>query len=487
MIRLKQREIEYPNRTVLADVIVRSGPASYESFTPFRGCADIVRQQFCGNTQEGKYNERDLINYTASSDFDPAKTNIPIKAGMLVDKNPSARKFRTLEEFVEQGEEDTFRRWVQNSLIGYKITPSSPYRMRQISTNVLTSEEGDATPEQELLVSYEGDKVRNRDKHLLLQKLPYYIRLIWYYSIMYKANLFGFIYAWMDNIYNLNKPIIVIQCFKDPKYVFERLKPDGSHHRYFYYDKDVKDATFKKVTELFINYPLYPTEYNIFKEFASIITALGIDVTKEICTDINKTLVENLRCTYLPTLKEYTAAYNDLDYEVDYAIRSVNLFNTKKIDIYKSSSLSIEENNLNMFYKNATERIKLLYIMAKDHINRGIKSNIVNLMKASRNDVLRLLTEYTYKASGRVINFENIVDVDSGTFVQNKGEIVRFPGAPFGLYRDTREYEVIISTYGFVVVIDGTGASLSILPYEDAIKKLGEENDSRRGTPWVSY
>lgn len=484
MIRVRNRVIEYPNRTVLADVITRSGPPTKESFTPFRGCADIVKSQFSGDRQEGKYNESEFLRYCAPMDFNPTRSRYIVPNGILVDPTKGTFPFVKLEDLVKANAEDNIRKWVVDMCIGYK--KRGPYSQFRNYTMTYSSEDGDFTPEQELLVSYSDTRLKQRDREIYLKKLPYYVRLIWNYSVMYKANLFGFIYAWMDITINQHKTRIVPQWFNG-NYIYERLKSDGSHHRNFEYSKDIRDTTFRNVLEIFCRPDLYTTEYAIFKEFANIILALDIDFLKENCMDITKDVVANLKCTYLPTFKEYTTQYSDLDIEINYAIKSANLFNTKKIDIYKNANLSVEENNINMFLHFASERIKFLYTSAKGFINRGKRNPVVDLFNHSEEDASRLFTEYVYKVTGQRIDFTSELNFDRDVFIYKGNEPLIVKGAPFGLYSSTSEYDVVFTVYGFVVIVQGTGQVLTTLSYEEGMKKLGEEYVTNQGTKWIDF
>lgn len=395
MVRQRQRYIKYPNKTVLQDLITRRGPATSESFTPFNGCADIVQQQFCGR-QSNRYNERDFIAYNTNYDFDPKKVKVRQTSGMLVSANKVAGDFTRLEDFVVNGQErEEVAEWVRDACIGYKTSNKSPYNQKIEYSRVIDNGEDEPIEEQMLLVKYEDTKAKQKEREDNIKKLPYYIRTIWNYSIMYKANLFGFIYAWMYLVYDLNRSRLIPGSF-NMNFKYVRLKPDGTFYRYFEYSKDIKDPTFSAVIRLFINPGDHPVEMAVIKEFSDIIRALDIDYTREDCMDINNDLIRKMKCTYLPSVKEYTRHYADLDIEVNYAIKAANLFSTKKIDIYKNSNLTVEENNENMFIRKTSDQIKLLYkgaILYKDNY-RGIKNDVVSLFDHSPEDTQRLIEAY---------------------------------------------------------------------------------------------
>lgn len=487
MIKLREKVSKYPSRTVLEDIITRMGPPTKDSFTPFNGCADIVRSQFCGERQENKYNELDFIKYYIPYDFTPTKRNVAVQEGLLVDAKKKSSPFSTLEDVVSMNAEEEVRAWVKDCCIGYKKNSNSSYAAFRNYTMTFQDEDGKGTDEQELLIKYSDSKVKQREKEVYLQKLPYYVRLIWNYSIMYKANLFGFIYAWMDITINQRKANPIIRDFNG-NYIYERLKSNGTHHRNFEYSEDVRDTTFRNAIEIFLAPGRHQAEFTAIKEFAKIIKALDIDFANENCMDITKEVVDNLRCTYLPSFKEYSVQFADLDIEINYAIRSANIFNTKKIDIYKSTNLSVTENNKNMFIKTASDRIKLLYQAAKNLVNCGKqRDTVVQLFNHSREDVVKLVNTYVYKVTGRNVDMSPLLDFDKDIFLHMNGEVFYQKGSPFGLYSSTSDYNVYITIYGFIVVDTGDAAELVVLPYNECMKKLGEDYVTNEGTKWFIF
>ena len=58
----------------MEDLALRSGPPTSNSFTPFNGKADVLREQFSGS-QMDRFNMEGFLAENASFEFDPTRTN----------------------------------------------------------------------------------------------------------------------------------------------------------------------------------------------------------------------------------------------------------------------------------------------------------------------------------------------------------------------------------------------------------------------------
>ena len=102
MIRQKIMLKSYPSKTVLEDLALRSGPPTSNSFTPFNGKADVLREQFSGS-QMDRFNMEGFLAENASFEFDPTRINENKSIGIMEIEEKESRNF--LEDFVEDGKE----------------------------------------------------------------------------------------------------------------------------------------------------------------------------------------------------------------------------------------------------------------------------------------------------------------------------------------------------------------------------------------------
>ena len=115
MFYVKDKIIEYPHKSILEDVMSRDGEPTEECFTPYYGCAHIVREQMLLNRNE--FELSDIIR-SAVSDYNPHKQR-PTVDGVhrLVSANEVKDYYTNLEDISQEWIEK-YVAWV---VIGFKV------------------------------------------------------------------------------------------------------------------------------------------------------------------------------------------------------------------------------------------------------------------------------------------------------------------------------------------------------------------------------
>lgn len=493
MIITGLRRQMYPSKSVILDLAERDGPADYNSFSPFTGLKKELESQFSG-TQWQRFSLTEFVNWV-STDFDPSKVRAREVENGLVLASVRMAGWVHLEDISNTGDETLVLKYFVSQCIGFKGSDSSPYKRRgRIQFHgAMDDGEGGVTLIKDIAkkeISYSDLSYRDN-----LNKIPFYMKAIWTYSIMYQSNLFGFIYAWIyltHEKFGICKQFLSPQDFFSVNIPFFKLKPYTGEIARQWYITDNKDVNkFKPVLDIF-RYPTsHKTEMAIIKSFAELFVNLGCNPKKEDVTLIDAEFMRKLRCHYLPTTKEYISYFSDLDVEVNFALQSANVFSVKKKDIYTDTNLRIDVNIEQSFLGHVGDKLLIMYNMARrmaTSYNPDRNDICVKLMNHSPEEVYKLvqLLFKRYVGCFSLEEVKSLVSLDKGAFVilKSDNEPLQMNGYKLGKFPYADNYEYFISSYGMLIAYYGMGDTTYILPYEKAMECLDADESINRILPW---
>lgn len=470
MIREKKKFLEYPSKTVLEDLATRSGPATTKNFTPFTGCEDLLMQQF-SNSQYDRFNYLDFLADNSSFEFNPYRAKVQAKVDFM--ETNKLETFERLEDFVKDGiENPVVKRWFRDACIGYKKHKASGYgeQTRTYVSSVSYGSDDSVFDFRETVIANPTD-VSQEDIELALRKLPFYIKALWNQSVMFKANLFSFIVAFLGITKYKAANRITPRDFAN--YETYALKGSGEYMRPFDHSMDIRTDKYKNVIRIFERPDLNQEVYGLIKGFLQTCAVLDIDFEKQDTMIFNNEFVERIVCTYLPTTQEYFKYYGEVDYEVMYALKKDNLFTKSKAQIYVDPNSSIIENNERTYFRDLEDK---LFILMKDYENKTLADGYV-LFGGTEQNAKDLIDHYMQVVLKSTVSVANQLDTDTGMLVQFNDKPLVLKGNVFGKYLSSTDYDIMFTSYGSIIIYTMDAEDLIVMSYEDAEEKLlGVEN-----------
>lgn len=482
MIREKKHVVKYPSKGILEDLATRIGPPNKESFTPFSGKADIIRDQFSGK-QVNTFRMDAFLDENRNFEFDPKKVVVRKSAGIMeLDEVEDNKYF--LEDFIDNGvESDKIKEWVKSACIGYKKHKSSSYRQVDYTYSTKNyGEDDDSEFDPRMLQTVEtGFDTSQEEYELAVRKLPFYIKAIWSYSVMFKANLFSFIAAYIDITKRRESTRIIISDFAN--YTLYALNKHGEYMRTFYHTEDVKTEKYTRVVDIFRKPYDNKEIYGLIKEFINTCNILNIKFENQDTSIFTNDFVGSLVCTYLPTTSEYFEYYGEVDVEVMYALKNDNLFAKTKLDIYSDPNSIETVESEESFVKSLEDR---LYIFMKT-LMEAPNPNCGRLFDGTPELAKKIINKYLYNVSGQSVDVSEQLDFDRGFLVYMKGKgALKVDGSIFGKCVDISEYEVYFMTNGTVIMYTGDVDALYILPADEAYERMCDYGyDVTRKNSWL--
>lgn len=285
MIKLRWAPPKYPTRTIIEDLMIRSGPATEDSWSPFDGQAEEFARQFSGYSRD-IFNKREFLSLNRNKDFDPMQRRPPRQ---------------TLEEFVDSADAANY---FASYCAGYKTHPSGQYiqtkgiRLQAIYEDFDT---GESAPISHFEENFE--EAPELDNRQLFDRLTYLVKNIWYASLSYKASLFSFAFAYMD-ILNSGVSPISRRAFKKYADQGKLLRIKDNALVPFVHEADQKYVIYTNAMDLFIH-RTNPTAYNTCMEFLSILNDLGFDYSRENPYEYNESFCFSIPCLYVDTDSEF--------------------------------------------------------------------------------------------------------------------------------------------------------------------------------------
>lgn len=457
----------YPSKTVLEDLITREGPATYESFSPFKGEADEIRRQFTGKLQS-RYKQNEFLKYSLYSykDLNPAVTPEAKQFGMLQEAGGETGKYLTLEDLIVDGEElERVKEYVIFCCVGYKKNGKSPVVENYETYTRTVRNDDDGETEEKFLQVRENESISNDDFEEVVRELPYIMKSIWSYSKLYKANLFSFIFAYMDiKAKDRKRNYVTISDFMP--YPTFLLKNDGTYVRNFVHENDNKYVIYPNVTKIFICSDEHRAEFNLCTKFMDALSVLGIDYKDENPYEYTNDFINSVICSYLPDNEQYFSEYKDVDIEIMVALKPENIFNTSKSSMYSNTFNDKNEFDYSRSAFFVTERIKLAYRMKE----------IDDEFLADREEVtMELLRRVLSAESGCDVEVpRQLISFEANGLLHFKKEVFAMPGKYFGTFNGRTDYRVALTKYGFIVILEEEYDDVFYITPEDCFEALEE-------------
>ena len=484
MIRQKRQIKDYPNRSVLQDLVMRNGPATADSYTPFDGKMKERDNQFKG-ALSSKFREVDFLEVNEDFDFNPERKPKVIPATLFEKAKEIPRQF--LEEFMEDGVEDPeVLEWFRQACIAYKIRRDSKLHEDTKNTYkaVVFYGDDDSVFDKRLSQMAEELDITDDDYFEAEKKLPFLIKALWSWSRHYKANLFTFIQAYFQ--IESKDGVVRIQNFRDyPTYA---LDVHGKEMRRFDHTEDVKTKKYTDVIDIFRHPHEHEDIIRLILQFKRCCDLLDIDLTKQNMRIFTNEFVQNIACTYLPDIDEYLDYYGQVDAEVSYALKATNINSLKKRDIYtlhetQSAGISCEdvEEVLGLNF----DTVK--YAMTEEYLPN---KKLLDIFRGTQSDAVATINAYLI-ATGSDPMPESIIpevlDMSRGYLVYFKdGGLFREETGIFGSFDSATLYDIYFTITGAIVAANSYTKRIAAIPNYEALVALREKaNDNNYRLTWI--
>lgn len=286
MITVRWQPEDYPTKSIIEDLMDRTGPAGPEDWTPFEGQRAEFERQFTGYSRD-IFSRIEFLSFTRNPDFDPQKR--------------ANSRFR-LEEFPDSSDAAAY---FSQYCVGYKINPKNSYIQTKGIRFQAIYEDSD-TGASDTIASFEEtvEDDLNLDKGKLFDRLTYLVKQIWVASVRYKANLFSFAFVYFDmlskNVRKINRHSF--KEYSENGKLF-RILNDG-RQIIFYHERDQKYNLYTDAMDIFILKTDPPT-FKHCMEFCSILQELGFDPVKENPAEYTQEFCDSIPCLYVDTSVEF--------------------------------------------------------------------------------------------------------------------------------------------------------------------------------------
>lgn len=292
MITLKWQPKAYPTKTIIEDLMDRTGPATEDCWSNFDGQKEELDSQFNGYAKN-IFSRVEFLSFKRNTDFDPLR---------LKPARERLEDFPTSEEAAAY-----FRQYC----IGYKLNTKGSY-MQTKGIRYQPMYEDSDTGEVNTIASFEEtyNEAPELDRRQLFDRLTYLVKMIWFYSIERSANLFSFAFAYWDMLktntvisrrafrkYADAKRLFRIRVVKDPSRAGVYMEP-------FDHDEDQKYRLYTDAMDIFI-YRADTEVYKICIEFCRILEELGFDCSKEDPSEYTPEFCHSLPCLYVDSTVEF--------------------------------------------------------------------------------------------------------------------------------------------------------------------------------------
>ena len=486
--------ITYPNKTVVEDLLSRSGSPDENSFSPFKGQQHLIDSQMSGK-DAAYFDYSVFMKWVKNYEIVPSRIKVVERKGLLQKAEGIPGVFRTLEDIYNNKDEDGniegedspyIIEYINSQLTGYKISNQSPHRKNRdiISQDIVYSDsqgDDDAETDPKMLLLKEDDNILDLDE--VIDRIPFVLKTLWTYSKKYKANMFEVAIAYKHIALKGGD----FNPIKFAPYKISALKGNGDYSREFTYDGDHKSELYNTPLKV-VRQPNFDSKaYQAVMDYLDTLDILGISIDDEDPSVYNNELINSIICSYLPSNEEYISSFGDLDIEISYALRESNIFSKTIQDIYTSGKSTTQENAEDTFKYIAREKLKLLYKMYRN----GNKRDLEYLFEHDEDDAIELLYQYL-RLENTDISKESLRQISSFPegflCLNNNRDVVQLSGKYFGTLGDVEEYDVMFTQYGTLLMVTPADSTIFILSYEEAMRAMEEylQYDTKR-YDWRPY
>lgn len=465
MIRETLCHINYPSKTILEDVLERDGDATEESYSPFPGMRSEFERQF--KKYDGSITPHNLCDYvfgTMSSgytDFDLNKAvdwvennGVIIRRGWLI--------CDTLEDLMSKAHDPrlVIKKYIEYMCVGFKKNKASILVSNNVEfTRLIFDKEHEENVEEKDELLDDTDKDDTEQLEEVIEKLPYLIKTIWEYSKIYQANLFSFIYAYLDIIGNGELiPVSSVTPFR--YYTLYRLTRKGEFHSQFVHEKDNKYSIYRDVLQIFTCPSKHREIWKFIIPFINSIRLLGVDYRKEDPMMFSNDLISRLVCTYLPDTDTYIRTYGNLDAEVILALKPENIFSTAKYDLYEMfDSKGDTASNVRLNYETIAWHV--LDVIDTIVVDPSTRADEVEMFTADNTDTVISIGQIVCN----VLGIQNpSFEFDQDILYCNKS-VFTVPGYLLGSFKNNADYSVILFKCGIAVIATSNYSEIYYLDF----------------------
>lgn len=476
MFRLKKAIQEYPNKTVFADVISRSGPPDDKCFTPFNGLEGFVRDSLRGD-QKSKFRREDCINYIAGNDYNPeaTRTDDVTNAYGFIEVGQN-NVFHTLEDVVDH--QKYIKKYVGYMLYSYLNNGASPYKeVLAYEKSFKYDLDGDVASLREDLESTAPDSDYQMREQAIAE-IPYLLKILDEFGRSWCVNMFSFVRVLEKILRHKPREFINANDFDVPGELI-RIKHNGEFYRYFNFRKDQRDQDCFVPIRMFVSgqlsrfydgnpqtTPVYKAMYRLMYD----LKVLGIDIQREDPAQYSSEYIDNIVCTYIPTNTEYLDNFRDIDAEIMSAISPENIFS----HILKDGS-SIDSSGLTI-----TDYLQCVDSCVSSYSNmiEGIDKSLDKMDKVC--EFFSKLVYYTQLQNGENVDYvPDLITPDQFTsahgFICYQGggdNLVQWQSPVFPKYLGLFDVPVVFTTYGLVIPILDRFDKLWFMSIETAIYNI---------------
>lgn len=301
------RVIKYPSKSIVMDLLSRSGLPDKYSFTPWSGCADILHKQFENSCTDVVVTAEDIWESQNGVDFSADKSRADDSG---VNRDISAYEIKDYYRMIEDIDEEWARKYIENIIIGYKSHNNGIIARRkdeQVINKVYDDETGDFIDVSDLI---EKEKDFSTEEIISAKKkLPYLLKQLQMGSIEMRGSLLSFIIA-AEKFFSNHEN----EEFR-PRHAISlgvyRMNKWGEINGRFV-DTDNSGEPFRTLFRWVCGRVETDSErlyYSTYQELLRVLNVLDIDITQEDPTEYQADFIDKAVCTYLASNEEFIEEY----------------------------------------------------------------------------------------------------------------------------------------------------------------------------------
>lgn len=450
--------IEYPNKSVLQDVLSRDGLPTEESFTPFSGCKHIIQAQL-----GVKANEIDLKELLrGSKDFSTEKA----KANDDTDREFGTSQVVDYYTKLEDVDQHFINKYASEIVIGYKLNKTGlrKYEEEMRVAPMLYDDES------ETYITESDIKERDMDfstEEILeaKNKLPYLLRQLHYGSIAYKGSLLSFIIAaekcFKQNEHNSKYQLVPRDIVSKGVY---RVDGDGNVTTRFVISQNTGEILRTLIAWVCGNIE-NDVYYKAYSELIKVLTILDLDITGEDAKNYDNDFIRSMICTYLATNEEYLESYGFADRKILSMLNPENLF--KVAARVSESDVTPERVDINILADSIATNTETL----KFKNPARWKDNVVLVNK---------FLAYYCKLHGLAKKEVKDYVVSKGLLRKHDGAYVTLNVSKIAVGRSLGPVLAVVSISGKLIIVEEFDSVLRYLDMETAIAYFGGYDNGKK-------
>lgn len=319
MFVTENKVIDYPSKTILEDMLTRTGSATDESYSPWVGCAEEMNIQFTPYYKDITVTVQDIVS--VSRDFSPVKCR-PNDDG--VDRDVSAVEVTDYYMNLEDISRDFAYNYIIQAIIGFKKNNNGIASKRkevEVLDKIYDEEDGeyvDLSDIQEKSKDFSADEILEAKN-----KLPYLLKILHDGSLQYGGSLLSFIIG-AEKFFAKNNRSTLRPRFLVSEGVY-RMNRDGTLGAKFT-ESDNSGRVFPPIFKWVCGEDRNDRYYRAYMDLLKVLTILDIDIKKEDARNYPGSFIKKAVCTYLASNEEYIENFGYADKKILAAISPDRLF-----------------------------------------------------------------------------------------------------------------------------------------------------------------